>query len=779
MKKILIGLACFAHFSFAETLNLQSGWNLIGINAPLTFDEIKNQIGEENLLVVQGPIKTYQKKYVDENKAFLNDFEGFETGKGYWVEVGTPSQLTYSELENEESSYNLSLKEGWNLLNAPVTLTLKELLEQIGEENLLVVQGANHTYQRNYIEAGNGHLNDFEALSLNGGYWIKVASDVNLEFAFNVDKPAVDNSGRVLVESMEFNNTTYSVKIYTNVYPSSSTSTNTISISGLINNVDTASIFKLNSNYALESHFVVKVFDANNEEVGSSSKIKYLTPPIDFGTINFKIESQEESLPNQDSEFQGVNVFSSPMTYNDYNLQSITDSYFNGLSIENKRLVASKLLSVLFYGLPENELNDLINSGTFISTIQEKLATTNSDLVSVEAHIETKNYSGTQYHANREKILARLLHLDLGKEYVNRWIAYVLTQNIMFSPANELETVDASDILNVYNRLVMLMDDDYSMEMITYLHMTSDDNWKRFRSPEDNGREMLEIFLLDFNDSHVPKAGIALKNWKLNRQDNELIIGLNQNDAPQDLFGTTITTGFDFYRELVKSSNFTKGVVARLVSRYFPQVSAEKKSEIIQNIVSSNPNSFKDILLQIVFSKEFLLNTERVKTVEESTYGIAKSISFHDHINFFMYMRVKMDNMRQSPLSYKLGRKNAIAVDTLSFAEYYDFIRRYVLNDYKYSHFNEYDGGWKVDFINKDLSGTSTINGLIHYIFNSIIARDATDEELKLLGTYAAIEARSTYDNMSLDNDRLGVTLVVMEYLSRLSETYTFKKIEE
>jgi hypothetical protein len=47
----------------------------------------------------------------------------------------------------------------------------------------------------------------------------------------------------------------------------------------------------------------------------------------------------------------------------------------------------------------------------------------------------------------------------------------------------------------------MDLNDDVGMRYSTYLHMTSSDNWRRFRSPEDNGREMLEIYTLDFNDT--------------------------------------------------------------------------------------------------------------------------------------------------------------------------------------------------------------------------------------------------------------------------------------
>jgi len=137
----------------------------------------------------------------------------------------------------------------------------------------------------------------------------------------------------------------------------------------------------------------------------------------------------------------------------------------------------------------------------------------------------------------------------------------------------------------------------------------------------------MDIGLKEDND--VPKSATALKNWHLNKDDKELIIDLNENRVPQNLFGTTVTTGFDFYRELVKSSDFLKGITQRLVSIYFNGYSSNKQSEIVNKIVASNPTQFQDILLQIIFSKEFLYNATKVKSIEESGFNIMRKIDFY------------------------------------------------------------------------------------------------------------------------------------------------------
>ena len=780
MKKVLIVLILFFTTLSANQLQLQAGWNLIGINTNLTLSELKTQLGTDNLLVIQGAEKVYKKAYLDANQDFLNDFTAMEENQGCWIKLQNSALLTYTPIVNHDNTQSITLNQGWNLIAVPQTLSLEELLEQIGSQNLLVVEGGGQTYQKSYVDQGYSSANDFTDFDTTQGYWIKVAQASSLDFLFNVDQMAIDNKNEAVVATMTVDSTPYTLKVFANTTPSSETSQSTLALIGTINGISTGALLKINSLYSLNTGFIVRVYNSEDVEVAQSKLIKYTTSPINFGNILFDTSTANENNSNNDANFQGLKVFATPLSYQEYGLDAITDSDFNALTAENKRIVANKLLSLLFYGLPKTELDDLIASGQFISTIQTTLATPNSDLSSTETFIEAKDYnSWNEGNSNREKILARLFNLELGKHYLKRWVAYILTQSIMFSPANELETVDNSDILNVYNRLVLLMDDDYSMKMITYLHMTSDDNWKRFRSPEDNGREMMEIFLLNFNDADVPPAGIALKNWRLNLSDNELVIGLNSNEEPQELFGTTVTTGFDFYRELVKSSDFTRGVVTRLVNIYFAEVSDTKQSEIISTIVNSNPSRFEDILLQIVFSKEFLYNTQKVKSIEETSFGIGKTIDFYDGKYFFQTMRDYMDNMHQSPMSYKLGRDSAVPIDTLSFAYYHTFIRKYMMTDRYSDVTNEWDNGWNLSFISKENPNTSTVNDFIDYLFLTVISRLPSDEERETLATYAINDARGTYTDMSTYNDRTGVALIVMEYLARLTEVYTFQSIEE
>ncbi len=139
----------------------------------------------------------------------------------------------------------------------------------------------------------------------------------------------------------------------------------------------------------------------------------------------------------------------------------------------------------------------------------------------------------------------------------------------MFSPSYELDSVHQANVSTVYNHLLEMLENGYGVRYFTYDHMISEDNWRRFRSPEDNSREMLEIYLLDNDDSLVPLASQALKNWRLNSDGDTLEIGLDDNTKPISIFNTTVYTGEDFYTELTKYKEFIPGITRRLVNYFF------------------------------------------------------------------------------------------------------------------------------------------------------------------------------------------------------------------
>ncbi|RLA69344.1 MAG: hypothetical protein DRG09_05960, partial [Epsilonproteobacteria bacterium] len=395
---------------------------------------------------------------------------------------------------------------------------------------------------------------------------------------------------------------------------------------------------------------------------------------------------------------------------------------------------------------------------------------------------------------------------ELDSYFIKNWTAYILTQTIMFSPAYELESTHTPNIARVYNRLVTMLEVESGMRYITYVHMMSEDNWRRFRSPEDNGREMMEIFTLDMDDAHVPLAGQALKNWKLDRDSDTLVVSLNENRQPLSLFGTTIYNGDDFYREMAKSDLFTTGVTRRLVDFFFPNTTAEKKTQITNTIVSSKPETWQDILLQIVFSEEYLLNSTRAKSAEELFYSLSKKVNFKHRNSTLHDFKSSLEEMHQASMKYKLGKLKRVPLDTLSFANYHKYIRENIAlrksNPSKADEYAAWDRqGWDESFIanenfNFDASNeVSSLNSLINYIFKATISRTATSAELALFREHMLVEEAGeqilyyTFDMFRTHDDpvkqekyrednKRNIATIVLDYISRLSETYTLKEVK-
>ncbi len=506
-----------------------------------------------------------------------------------------------------------------------------------------------------------------------------------------------------------------------------------------------------------------------------------------------------------------------------YKLTQMNDNSFNLLSIENKYKVADKLLSSMFFAYSHDELSQRINSGTFISDIRSQLLVSSNNM----NEINNKIHNSERYYQNDNnstpEFLTRFHEMKvLDKAYLNHWVSYILTQTILFSPAVELGSVSNPDAYGVYNRLYNFQDTETGMRYATFKHMTSSENWRRFRSPEDNGREMLEIYTLNGNDADVPAAAQALKNWHLNRQGSTLVVGLNKNTEPQSILDDMhFTTGMEFYASLANSKAFTKGVTERLVDFMFTNSSKTLKDGVISKIVSSKPETWNDILAQIAFSEDYLLNTSRVKSIEELAFPLMKKLHFNTYKNTFSILAHLMVSMGQASMSYKLGKLTRVPMDNISFATYQSYLRTYLMRswsrDTKLSlnpHAEDTDGTKNSEYImsdydnylrkgisnkhfmspdkfellvdDKDKSRTNYIN----YLFNSVLHRDVKNDELAMFLEH--FENNGYTDQLTYVNEEdkdyegyirnVGMYYIqyqVFDYFLRLDELYFFKKVEK
>jgi len=496
-------------------------------------------------------------------------------------------------------------------------------------------------------------------------------------------------------------------------------------------------------------------------------------------------------------EKYGINMNATPITYDQFSLPRLTDDDFNTLSTEDKYRVALKLYSTLYYGTDMSDLNSSIHSKMFISQTYELFDRPSSVSEINEVTNIISNYGSVSKDGQvLVPILARLFHLTPGKEYFNYWTAYVLTQTILYCPGLELPNVTELDGYNIYNTLVNSLNSGTSIQWISFKHMIAQANWRRFKSPEDNGREMLEIFLNDTNDSHVPLAAKSLKNWQLDRS-NTLVVSTDGNTEPiTDLFeNTTIISGIDFYSNLVLQPNFLPTVCRRLIDIYFPNYTTIQKDDIVSQLIISNPNSWTDILKQIIYSKEYLLSTEKTRSFEELFFPMAKTLNWHPHSSSFYNIYDSLNRMNQASMHYKLGRAHNVPIDTYSFASMHKTLRENLMIKYERNpSFLSIADGWGLQEIFDVIPDTLSTNReiveyMVHALFIPTIGRDATLDEIQffqdlvdrdmndpdLFNNYGQIVLTGNI-NPEIDAKMRGyVANIILDYISRLSEAYQFK----
>ena len=463
----------------------------------------------------------------------------------------------------------------------------------------------------------------------------------------------------------------------------------------------------------------------------------------------------------------------------------LTTAEYEALPALEKYTVINKLMSALYKGTAATDFFDLsgglepliINSAaTDIGEVKSALKQPMDDKSALLALIDEK-YNFHERARPLQYPLAMLYEFPLSRDYFAVWMAYRLANSILFSPALELETCDYIDIQRVFQRLVSMIENGDSIRDVVYEHMISQENWRRFRSPEDNTREMMEIFLARFKDEEVPRASLACKNWSLTDDSDgyQLIIGYDENTEPQSILDTTVTTCSDFYMAVANHADLLPRITSLLVENLLNEAPADVQQEIVDTIVSENPRVFEDIFIPIIFSRQFLLHTERPAQLEERFFNIAHRISWWAYANFFQYINPAwnstnptLKNMKQAALTYKLGRPAEVPLDTLSFAYFHKAIRERVLLDVRNDLFDVNDGGWQEEFIMVDFSG----DDFIKYLFIGIISRFPTPVELSTLREI--IEDRG----YTSEDRALYQALITMDYLSRLSETYYLNALD-
>ncbi len=483
-------------------------------------------------------------------------------------------------------------------------------------------------------------------------------------------------------------------------------------------------------------------------------------------------------------------------------LETIDDESFNALSEEEKIYVANKLYTTLYKGFDLDTLKSRIATGKFISDLRDTLDSTSvpqpdlDKIVPDTYTIPDGNRFGDpllrKFNSIYTEIASRLYYTRLGKSYYDDWMTYILNQTILFSPAWEVESVHPFPelIRSNFERIRDEIAADHPIKTIAYNHMVSKENWARFRSPEDNGREMLEIWLYDFNDLHVPLAAKALRNWRwvvkyeaVSATANDYVYYFyndtnnadEMNTEPIELLGTTIVTGEDFYRAVVSHEDFLPGVVMRLVNVFFPDFTEERRQEIVDAIVKSEPKTFRDVFDKILFSKTYLFESTRVKSYEEIYFGLAHLLEItpgHDIFSFFHQPGSQVYEgglavSKQKAFTYKLGRSDKVPSDSDSVIRLHLNIRDAIFLNRRGTK------GWNFSNIVSRYD-TSSLKNYLNSMFLEIVGRSMTEkEERKLteIATNAGCVSATGFE-------KFPIMLLTFDYFSRLSEIYIYREVE-
>ncbi len=338
------------------------------------------------------------------------------------------------------------------------------------------------------------------------------------------------------------------------------------------------------------------------------------------------------------------------------------------------------------------------------------------------------------------------------------------------------------------------LDAGKSIKDIVYEHMVSKENWGRFRSPEDNGREMLEIWLRNFQDEPVPVAAKALKNWRFENY-YEPSEGWEvydfYKDAPGDtidenatLFGKELKNGYDFFKMVVDHPDFMPTVVSRIVDYFYPTLSESERASIVEQILKNEPETFQEIFAQILFSKKYLFESDKVKSIEETFYSLVQSLPYHVIKNSWSWswaptikgVSAAMDLANQKSMWNKLGRDNALPTDTLSVNYYHQFVRSGILLAKCDNPESEFQEGIIFSRMDERLD-KSDIKKYLNGIFLQILGRGMSQQEERVL---SGLVADAGWDERFQDWpwQRLETFKMAADYISRLSELYRYKRIE-
>ena len=561
--------------------------------------------------------------------------------------------------------------------------------------------------------------------------------------------------------------------------------------------------------------------------------VKTLSIKVVLLTTAFSLLGCDPGLPEGSSGFNATG-FAAPLS----------QAEFNTLTPEQQYQAASKLYGTLFRGISAEDFFDL-NTGTgnltpkshtFLNDTKQALSSSlsNQALVAADTLIEGFDSEGnpneedakysfdtdTRPDENEKAMqipLARIKEYPISHDLYVQWMAYFLSNTIMYSPAVEMESTDTVDAQNMYRFLTTKLHDKSSVREMIRSNLPSLARWRISRSSENHALEAYELYLGLFEtEEDSVKGGTACKDFYLTDEDSGYVLSTTSfpNTEPQLILDAHfITTCDDLYDVIAGHPLILPRAAEVLVNYLFSGRSQEDRVSMINSIVRSGAETYEDIFTAMLFSREYLLNTERPRSFEESLMPLLDSLKWDpaarsgDSVGkrIFEFMASGSDNPPNRnnvfyvgnkgwhSMTLKIGRLPDVPLDALSFANYHKGIREQLLmneSSYNGSQLDIpgliYKGeGDDTDANVRDVVAQLSLTDYIHFLFLNTMQRKASAAEVDgLITIYDGLSflttdvdgiqiIRPSTSNTNHDN----IADVTFDYISRLPEFYYFKAI--
>ena len=199
------------------------------------------------------------------------------------------------------------------------------------------------------------------------------------------------------------------------------------------------------------------------------------------------------------------------------------------------------------------------------------------------------------------------------------------------------------------------------------------------------------------------------------------------------------------------------------------------------------------------FFQGVFIGNSRVSSAEELFFSLTRKMSYKNRASTLHTLRGNLILMNQASMKYKLGKLTRVSLDTLSFTYFSSKFRGHILLNYSKpgADYSTPDReGWSDLFLDSPSvsydaeNQEASLESLIHYIFETVVSRKANVAELRMFKDYMLNDngeiIRTETPRFTLFNsdgeirlyDRKVLSLIILDYVSRLADMYMQKKVD-